>query len=212
MDTNKCLICHHNVPASYFLEQYEICRNCFKKMPLIYKNEKILGYPCLILYQYNDFIEEIILRIKGYGDKKLCNVFLNPIKDYLKLKYFSYVCLPIPSSKSSDNKRGFNHVKEMIKPLGLEVLDCFSKKENHKQAYQSKFGRTKIDQIIGLNPSKLSRHKNYLIVDDITTTHQSIKTCIKLLEQASIKRIKILVFASSCRTKSIEKTQYLSAK
>ena len=190
-----CEVCHKQISPNFILANSNICKYCFQKMPLIYKSFKIDGIDCMCLYKYNQTVREIILRIKGYYDIELAKVFITPIRNYLKFKYLNYTILPAPSTKSSNTKRGFNHVVEMFKPLGFPILNCFKKKSNYKQSDQSKYNRLNISNIIQLDTSNLSLSKKYLIVDDIATTSNTIRTCIRLLKLNNINNIKVLLIS-----------------
>lgn len=191
--SNRCLICHKDINKNYVLAEYKICKNCFNRFKVIYKKIKILDKNALILYKYDSFLEEILVRLKGYKDIELASVFLLPLKKYLINKYKDCVIIPIPSSSKSNKIRGYNHVIEIFKVLDLRILDCFKKTKNIKQAHLNKFERLNIEKYISLDPSKLNKKQKYLLVDDVTTTNNSIRTCIKKLNDFQINNIEVLV-------------------
>ena len=198
-----CLICHKPIKSNFILSKTQICRQCFRRFHFVYKNIKLNGHKCLIIYEYDDFLEENLINLKGYYDISLAKTFIFHLKNILKIKYFGHTILPIPSSEQANKRRGFNHVVEIFSCLDLPIINCFSKTKNIKQASFSKFNRLKISNYIQLDDSKLDPKRRYLLVDDITTTHNSVLTCLKLLEHSRINKVSILIIATKIK-KSIK--------
>ena len=105
--------------------------------------------------------------------------------------------VPVPSNKIDDVKRGFNHVVEIYKSLGLPMVDALIKVKNEKQSSKSKKNRLNIDTVIaGQNLEKLYG-KKVLIVDDVYTTGATMHKAISVIKEASPKQIKVLVIAKT---------------
>ncbi len=151
------------------------------------------GHDCLAIYEYNDFIKEIIFRIKAQGDINLAYALMLPIKNFIKTKYQNFTIIPMPSSSKSNFKRGFNHVEEMFSVVGLKMVKAFIKKNNYKQSNQSKFHRKDVENHIIFRKELINIKNNYLIVDDITTTHQTIAYAIRKLYELGVKNVKTLI-------------------
>lgn len=207
------------------LDQTQICKNCFKdidnvdlfifinKNPSLCKNciatfepkfysFKVDGIKVLALYDYDDLFKELIYKFKGCYDYELHPIFLEQYKRELKLLYHGYKIIPAPSYKDDDRKRGFNHVIEIYKSLGLEIVEAFEKTEKFKQADHNFKDRKKIKNYIKIKET-ISPNSKILLVDDIYTTGSTLKTMISLLKDSGIKTIKGLVL---CKTKLSEKT------
>jgi len=195
MESCKCLICNKDVASNYILAKYNICKSCFNQFKFIYETINISDVKCFIIYKYNDFFKQALVNVKGYKDKELAKVFLSPIKDFIKSKYSGYTLIPVPSSNSSNAKRSFNHVQEIFNVLDMPMCCCLIKKTNYKQSNQNKYLRTKIDDEIVIDKSKLIPIKKALIIDDVTTTHRTIIACIKKLKSIGITNIKSLVLS-----------------
>ena len=105
--------------------------------------------------------------------------------------------MPAPSSKIDDEKRGFNHVKEIYKSLGLPILDILEKNTVDKQSSKSKKKRLNIEKIIEGENIEILNGKKVLIVDDIYTTGATIFKCIEIVKEARPKVIKVLVVAKT---------------
>jgi competence protein ComFC len=134
----------------------------------------------LILYKYNDFFKEILYRYKGCYDYLLKDAFLNNYIVRLKRKYKNYFIVCAPSYKGDDKKRGFNHITEIAKAIGLPIIDCLRKSKNYKQSDQKMKDRNAVKNIIKIDKSKLKNVKRVLILDDVTTSLSTLKTIIGL--------------------------------
>ncbi|MCF0107592.1 MAG: ComF family protein [Bacilli bacterium] len=144
--------------------------------------------------------------MKGCFDIELSKIFLERYYSELKIKYMGYYVVPVPSYIEDDEKRGFNHVIELFKPLNLNMLLVLKKTSHFKQAEHSGNSRANIEQFIELINSIELRNKNLLLVDDVFTTGSTIKACIKLLKQLKPRRIKVLVMSKTPFKKPLAQT------
>lgn len=158
---------------------------------------KVDTYQATAIYEYNSFIRKLIYQFKGCYDYELKDVFLECYYRFIKLHYYSYYIIPIPSYEPDDEERGFNHVQEIFKTLGLKTLNILIKKEKHKQATSTLKERNEVHKVLAIKkPINLSG-KKVLIVDDIYTTGATIKSAINLIEKLHPKTIKILTIAKT---------------
>ncbi|MDD3383584.1 MAG: phosphoribosyltransferase family protein [Bacilli bacterium] len=199
---NRCLICQKQIKdfsLNKFLNPNElICDNCYCQMNSIDKKFKINGIKAIALYKYNDFMKKVILQIKMHKDYELAQNILNNKINSLKRKFKNYYLVYVPSTKDSDQQRGFNHVETIFNGIGIKKDNIFFKKENYKQSNIKFKDRNKISKIIDLKKRPQINQK-YLIVDDIITSQNSLKTCINLLKKNNVSKIKVLVLAYNCR-------------
>lgn len=174
-----------------------ICATCQKEMEAKFIRFKTDRYDAISIYDYNPFIRKLIYQYKGCYDYELCDVFLHEFYRTLKLAYFDRVIIPIPSYKNDDELRGFNHVIEIYKRMGLTVLDILEKTEKHKQAISTVDERHKVYKFLAVKtPIDLSK-KHVLIVDDVYTTGSTMKSAINLIEKLNPRSIKVLVIAKT---------------
>lgn len=160
-----------------------------------FKHFRIDGYSAIALYRYDDIIKKLIFQFKGCKDIELKNAFLDPFRFELKLRFFSYHLVPLPSSEKSDLERGFNHVIEIFKCLNLPFENVLYKKKDHKQSDGHFKDRLNVDKVIDIKNGDSLKDKNILIVDDVCTTGSSIRAAINLIKNYKPKRIKILIIA-----------------
>ena len=190
--TNLCRVCHQNsiLGLNDLLFSPPICVNCLKKFKRIFKIYYINGVEHLFLYEYNDFVKELIYLYKGKYNKSLSDVFTYSEKMFLKLRYLGYTFLCAPSSIHDDIKRDFNHVEEIAKSISLKVIKPFYKISDWKQSSKNKEERAKIEKIIRIDYEKIKGLKKIVIIDDIYSTGSTINACIKLIKHKC--KIKVL--------------------
>ncbi len=166
-------------------------------MDPVFTSFKTDGTPSLSLYFYNEEITSILFQFKGCFDIELAPVFLGRSLPLLKVKYHDYVLLPAPSSPGHDERRGFNHVVEMFKPLGLPILQAFRKTEDVKQADLSAKERRQVKKRIAWNKGIHIQGKKVLLVDDVYTTGSTMRACLALAKKHHPKKVSILVMAKT---------------
>ena len=115
---------------------------------------------------------------------------------YLNLKFNNYIIVPAPSSKKSNEERGFNHVEEMFSILHLKMLKCIHKTKDVKQADLNTEERAKIGDVLVIDDVDLTM-KKILLVDDVYTTGATIKSMIKLVKQKGAKKVKVLLMSKT---------------
>ena len=197
----RCLICGEKLTTKTIYAKTHICRYCYRKLPFSYRRFQILDVSGLAIYNYQGIIKDSLLSLKANGDSEIAKLFLEPIKEYLKSEYFGYTLLPIPSTKTSNKNRGFNHVIEIYKSLDLPIDDVLIKKKEWKQSDQRFKNRFQVRNILTLN-GEVSQKKKYLLVDDIVTTGETLKAAIQLLAKNGVHKVKILVIAKRQKSPS----------
>ena len=174
-----------------------ICSKCQSELEPVFVKFKVSGYKATSIYNYTPFIKNLIYTYKGCFDYELKEVFLNLFFKEIKFKYKGYTIIPIPSYIKDDEKRGFNHVVEAFKSLGLDVLQIIEKTAHHKQADRGFNQRKEIGKYLVLNTNKTLEKERVLIVDDIYTTGATMNATINLIEKLNPKEIKVLVLAKT---------------
>ena len=178
-------------------DDYCVCENCQKKLspkfiPFTHDDVK-----CLAIYEYDDVMKSLIYQYKGCYDIVLSEVFMSQIKRELSLLYKGYMVIPVPSYKTEDIKREFNHVIEIFSYLNNPIERLIEKTENIKQSSLKKSERANIGKYLKMSNIEIVRNKKILLVDDIHTTGSTIKACLKLIKQGQPKDIKVLVIAKT---------------
>lgn len=160
----------------------------------VFRRWRIGDSRCTAIYDYHD-VKELLYQFKGCGDIELAPVFFEKVASLLRLRYRDYWIIPAPSSKSHDEKRGFNQVVEMVKPLGLPILDVLEKTAEVKQSDLTAEERKEVWRVISFKGEPRLNGKKILLVDDVYTTGSTIRACRDLLKKEGCKIIEILVMA-----------------
>lgn len=204
-----CLICFkdlNNDVSFSFLFSFNkvICNKCINKFKFINKIEFVNGIEATFLYEYDTFFKTLLYQYKGCYDIALKDVFLYKYKDVINKKYKGYTIIYPPSYALENNKRGFVHIKEIVSILKLKNKELFIKIENHKQSSYSYKNRSQISKYIKLKNSNLLTDKKYLIVDDVYTSGQTLKTIINILIKNKVKKENIKALILSKTPDSVE--------
>ena len=199
--TKYCKICFKEINDYSFYNfshaQNIICEKCFSSLKAKFKCFEIGTVKAIAVYDYDETIRKLIYQFKGCYDYELKDVFLFRYITFLKLKFYGYIMVPAPSSKVDDKKRGFNHVIEIYKSLGLEMAEVIKKTNKEKQSDKTSKERLKVNKILtGQNLEKI-RGKKVLLVDDIYTTGSTIFRMIEIVKTVKPKDIKVLVIAKT---------------
>ena len=204
-ETKHCKICFEpftpNTYSKIGVFEQILCKKCLKKFKHRFIHYQIEGIKALAIYDYDENMRQLIYQFKGCGDYELYPVFLNSIKDELKMMYYSYQIIPIPSYIKDDEKREFNHVREIFSVLGLPILDALEKIDNFKQSDHTANGRKQIKEHLKVRKDIDIRDKKILIVDDISTTGNTLKAAVTLIQKLHPKKIRILTL---CKRELIE--------
>ena len=110
--------------------------------------------------------------------------------------------IPIPISKKRNKERGYNQslliAKELSKKLRIPVSSkCLYKIKNTiEQSKLNKSEREKnIQNVYELKNKEVLNNKTVLLIDDIYTTGNTVNEASKILKNANIKSIIVLVIA-----------------
>ena len=196
-----CKICFKEIKEDDICRLFDkdicLCQTCQKELEPKFINFKIEEYKALALYDYSEFIKKQIFVYKGCFDYELKDVFLNLFIKELKTYYSDYIVIPAPSYIKDNEIRGFNHVVEVFKEMGLKLYPIIEKTSHFKQAEKGAKERKEIEKHLVIKEQINLEKKKVLIVDDIYTTGATMRAMIKLVEKLHPKKIKILVLAKT---------------
>lgn len=199
MPTKICKICfkEYKDVSTYSLIHNDsyCCPNCYHQFNPTFSISKLNNIEVLSIYNYDEVMHNFIYQLKGCYDYELGPIFLSRYAFELRLKYWNYYLVPIPSYYLDDERRGFNHVKAIFSPIKLKMIDCLYKAKEYKQSDHNGSGRKEIRKVLKISDNNRIKGKNILLIDDIFTTGNTLLTAIDLIKQFHPKRIKILVLA-----------------
>lgn len=199
-----CLICFSSLFEKASLSSLlalndKVCDSCLSKFKKINKTQIILGVQTTFLYEYNSMMKKLIYQYKGCYDILLKDVFLLQHKFYINRRFKDYTVIFPPSNEYENEKRGYNHIKEIVKTLNLKYQDLFYKSEDHKQSDLSFKERIKVKDVIKLKENSIINQQKYLIIDDIFTSGSTLKCIINILLKNKVKKenIKAIIIAKT---------------
>ena len=199
--TKYCKICFKEIKIDDICHILDkdicLCSKCLNEFNPKFIRFKVDGYKAISIYEYTPFIKNLVYTYKGCFDYELNEVFLNPFFKEIKFRYKGYKIIPAPSYFKDDEKRGFNHVVEVFKNLGLEILPIVVKTARHKQAENNSKNRKDVRKFLALKSHVSLEKEKVLIVDDIYTTGATMKSVINLVEKLNPKEIRVLVLAKT---------------
>ena len=207
----KCSFCN-NVDLVY-LGQNLFCENCInsiKKESITYckscgkKTSNCLECKIAPKYKeieifsvYSGILREIILSYKFEGFKNLSKVLAKVIeKDithFIRKNNINLI-LPVPSSKSIEKKRGFNHLEEILKNINScrNLMSSNLKKMKDTPLQIEVSGKNRAQNLKNafyLKDYKYLEGKNILIFDDILTTGSTLKEVYYTLSKINVNNI-----------------------
>ncbi|TDL78937.1 ComF family protein [Peribacillus frigoritolerans] len=134
------------------------------------------------VYQYNDFMKELIARYKYRGDAQLADLFSEPLRNIFS-KHFSKVHLlvPIPLSKERLYERGFNQARLLADFLNAPIHEPLMRIHLEKQSKKTRMERLQTENVFFIDDAIDIYGKKLLLIDDIYTTGTTIRHAAKLL-------------------------------
>lgn len=197
--TRVCRLCFDVIKQAtlHNLVQSDICvcPKCQEQFNAVFEKTKIDGVMTRAVYDYNEFMQSALYKLKGCGDIEIAPCFLNYHLPWLQISYRGHIIIPVPSHIKRDDERGFNQVEEIFRYLRLPILKALIKTENRKQSDLSHDERKKIGDIIAWDDTFEITGKKILLVDDVMTTGSTLRACIKLIKAHFPKSLKVLVIS-----------------
>lgn len=189
-----CKICNRSLdklnPQFY---QDGICNDCIKwQQSSKWKNvlEKNTS-----LFEYNDFMAEVIARFKYRGDYEMAKIFSQPLKQLLQNIDYDLL-VPIPLSEERLNERGFNQAESLALEAGAEPINLLRRIHSEKQSKKSRNERIHLPQVFQLSEAVPPVHnKHVLLIDDVYTTGSTLRQAAVILQQAGAKTVQSLTLA-----------------
>ena len=210
MQTKICKLCFKEYKDyslnSLFRKDISLCPECQKKLEPKFIRFKVDGVDGTAIYEYNEDLKGLIYQFKGCYDFELKDIFFERFKHELKLHFYDYLAVPVPSYKDDDIVREFNHVEEAFESLNIRFLKLIEKTERVKQSDRHQKERENIGDFLRISKDENLKGKKILLVDDIFTTGSTIKACLKLLKSLNPKKIKVLVLCKVVGKEHIAKS------
>jgi len=147
-----------------------------------------------------------ILKLKEYGQKFFGKTLAFGLSLTIMHKYpellNSDVMIPVPMNEEKLREKGFNHAEHITKiisevitqvatPISIEkdLLRC-----NELFELRDKNAIERFEQVRGrYGINKEATYSRVLIIDDVLTTGATVSECAKVLKEAGVKEVNVLV-------------------
>ncbi|MDR1627566.1 MAG: hypothetical protein LBR79_02180 [Oscillospiraceae bacterium] len=202
---NKCIYCKNII-------EYDktICGKCISSIRGKSKLIKISAenFPhtlCVSAFKYDDYVKSAIWQFKFHGMQYYAESFSEEmyigVSDYFKDVNFSYIsCVPLHESKLK--KRGYNQsellARFLTKKLNANFVPILIKNKNNLTQHELSFSKREenIKGVYSINHNiYIDKSKNLLLCDDIITTGNTLKECIKTLKENGFNNIYCVTLA-----------------
>lgn len=146
------------------------------------------------IFQYNDFLKEVIARFKFRGDYVLAKVFAEHVKQKLS-EEDGGLLVPIPLSNERLYERGFNQAEALLMESGFEPARLLTRVHTEKQSKKSRSDRIHVSQVFQLSTDVNLQGQTIILIDDIYTTGSTLRHAAKLLKGAGADSIRSITLA-----------------
>ncbi len=191
-----CRICGRDF--SIFPEQYrqgDCCFDCIRWE----ENESWTGIlqQNRSLYVYNDFMKELIAKLKYRGDAEVVKAFYPVLSSEFKKISRDAILVPIPLSEERHYERGFNQAELLAGGLKKQV-ESLLKRKIHEEKQSKKTREERLSQ--KENPFEVVdsvkvKDQKVILVDDVYTTGSTLRCAAKVLIEAGAKEVSSITLA-----------------
>lgn len=189
----RCDLCSRSMnelPIHYIVEN--VCLDCYRweQHPelLLEKNHSV--------YEYNDFLKDLISTFKFRGDAAMGIFFAEKVKNEYKNHFSSYVPLAMPLSDQRLLGRGFNQSRLLMQGW-TSCPEWLIRKEGEKQSKKSR--KQRIHEV-SHTPFSLKEHANVVgqqivLIDDVYTTGTTVRQAARVLLNHGALKVASLTIA-----------------
>lgn len=149
------------------------------------------------LYVYNDFLKEVISKIKYRGDAELMKAFFQRARSQFSVITRKAILVPIPLSNERQYERGFNQAGLFALSMNRNVNLVLNRKTHEeKQSKKTRNERMekKNNPFVVEEPSKVDG-KRIVLVDDVYTTGTTLRYAAKVLLESGAIHVSSITLA-----------------
>ena len=163
-----------------------------------------------LYYEKNHPIRLVMHQMK-YADQPMIAYHLayEAAREFMCTDFFDEidVIIPVPLHKKRLRSRGYNQSEYIARAIGkitgipVDTTHVERVKNTPKQALQDKEGRkTNVADAFAINHPEQMYHKHILLVDDLITTGETIKACIKAMRRFRGARFSVFALCKPRQT------------
>ncbi|WP_244264590.1 ComF family protein [Erysipelothrix tonsillarum] len=178
----SCDICFEEIEtkplidAMVYPKNNQLCDVCSKRLKpkRFYRHD--LSIQTCVLYDYQGFIRQLILRYKVYGDRYLERYLFTYHRYWIRYYYRKFMFVVSPSHACTTNSSKENHLDFLLRNIGLKRSAIeFDNWAPQKQANLSAADRSRIREHIKIRNIPANVYDRILIIDDIVTTGNTLE-------------------------------------
>jgi competence protein ComFC len=190
-----------------------VCENCHERLVF---QPSVVDDDIISLFNYeNKIVKELLWRLKYKNNLEVAKVFGADLADYLFGEYEEktaldvekekWVVVPAPIFWLRKNRRGYNQAEILAREITLAYPDCFElrtdlvrKIKNTKPQVKCKSRRERLENLTNAFEVNLPAdcvRRQFIILDDVTTTGSTLTEINKILKKAGAKKVRSVVIA-----------------
>lgn len=177
-----------------------LCDQCISKINAKLEVRKIFDTEILFLSDYDGLMKTWLMNYKEFGDIELAPCFLYLFKPFLRLFFPGYTYVPCPSSEKRIQKRGFDHLSEMLKSSSLPYQQILCQKSVIEQKNEKGMERFKSKGIAVKDDVSDISEKKIVLFDDVFTTGSTFYQSLSLIRKLTPKQIKGVIIMDNQKT------------
>ncbi len=178
-----CDICFKSIGMKPFIDsvmhprQHLLCSCCCAQLRIKKFYREDLSVKTCVLFEYRDFIRNLILRYKVHNDDYLKRYLFEYHRLWIRLHYVGYHYVIAPSHQNTTKSSKKNHLENLVENIGLKCSGInLINTAPIKQAQCNAQQRCLIRNHIQLEKVLHTKTKKILIIDDIVTTGNTLET------------------------------------
>jgi competence protein ComFC len=185
---SRCVVCSANL-----ISETKICTRCRETA---YSFES-----CTSLFEYGGLMKELIYQYKFGARKSLALLFAKLLGDALCALHEGLTVVPVPSSRKSSRKRGWDHMKEVTDRIknnyAVSVCDVLERTTDIPQKELSFSARREnLKGKIAFNRARVSSCPDYVVLmDDVFTTGATCDECARVLMENGARKVYVMTLA-----------------
>ena len=155
---------------------------------------------------HNPLVRELVHALKFKFVKRAARPLADLLSDYAELaalRLEGYAVIPVPLSRARERQRGFNQAELIAKlfaaRLRLELAPdiLFRQRHARPQSELNDFSKRQenVMNAFSVPHPELARSKNFILIDDVTTSGATFFEAASALKRAGVK--KIICFAAA---------------
>ncbi|MEC2322910.1 ComF family protein [Lederbergia lenta] len=186
----KCSRSLEKLKAEFITDS--VCTDCVRWE--VNPNWKDILQQNLSVFEYNEYLKEMLARYKYRGDYELAAAFSKEISACINQLTYD-ILVPIPLSEERLQERGFNQTIGLAEKAGFAIEDLLIRKHAEKQSKKTRQARMQSTDVFAVSTKEDLTEKHILLIDDIYTTGSTIRHAAKVLKQAGAKSISAFTLA-----------------